>query len=203
MDTFERDTTHQALFECGKRLGAAFNAFLFLLAFSFLVTFSIAGEGEINIPFLNLKLERIYAASALIGLMSIAYFRYECYSYYERILRMKMYESLEGIDKSFYKSIWFLDYPTIDKFLSLSHKFSSPISIVGAIVQTIFILAFFIAPITLLIKLGVDTSFASLWWATSAITLGFFISGVVIHNNHPSWESVMEVISNIDKRKNN
>ena len=202
MDVFERDKTHQSLFECGKRLGRAFTMVVILLVLSTMITFSTAVGENINIPIFNLKLDRLHAAVALIPLMSIGFFRYACFSYYERILRLKMYATLEATNETIINSVWYLDYPSVDKFFSLAHKFPGFVSRVGKIAQILFDVATFIIPIVLLAKLGFDTSFSIIWWCSSVLSMVFVICGLIILNDLPWWDSQSQsdILEKLDQR---
>ncbi len=137
---FSLEKTYSALQDAGKRFEKLFATYLVLFFISAILTYSKtaggAGELGIKVPFLDLSLNRPYAAFTVIILATGVFFSLVCLVVYEEVLRWR----LEGLilirhgeistvghePKTETEIYWYLNYPSLFRtslFLSSAYRF--------------------------------------------------------------------------------
>src|SRR5215216_2278568 len=112
---FELTKTHQTFFESGKMVGNSFLTYLLLQCLTAILVFGkgLSSEDYVQVPFLQLALEKHYAALILLVLTCGALYWYFSAVAYEMLLAEKLYDLLNKRYKTGWYTNLHLRYPSI------------------------------------------------------------------------------------------
>lgn len=120
---FTIEKTHATLDEAGKRFEKFFISYLGLLTLAAILTFSrstASGPNEFKVPFLQLTVDRHYAAMLVIVLATCVLFSLVCTGVYEEVLKWRLealvlvrYGGISTLGDVEESKFWYLLYPSL------------------------------------------------------------------------------------------
>ncbi len=162
---FTIEKTHDALYDAGKKFEKLFISFLALLSLAAILAYGHAaftGTEEFKVPFLELSLDRRYAAILIEFLATCAFSSLVLAGIYEEILRWRLeglllvrYGELSKLGDTAPVSLWYLLYPSLFR-ISLFLKTYRPSNFVIPVLYILIGLAGLLFPAVLGWNVGTD-----------------------------------------------
>jgi hypothetical protein len=120
---FTIEKTHAALYDTGKKFEKLFLTYLGLVAVAVMLAYgpsAITVANDFKVPFLELSLDRRYAAVLVVFLASCAFFSLICAGMYEETLRWRLeglvlvrYGDLSKLGDVSDVNFWYFTYPSL------------------------------------------------------------------------------------------
>jgi len=180
---FHIDKTYATLFEIGKRFTNSIGVSILLLTFTVILTLGkIVGE-NLDLPFIGLKLERLYVAEIAAVLTCASVYRTLSLVMYERLIRFRLERLL--IDSGWDTVTWALEYPSV---FYLARRISEIFETEGRTLIRLLasiIITFCLVPFGCLIYLGCHNIDSVTVWFALLLTIVLIFATAYIYFTTP------------------